>query len=89
MQRSSLLGVVLVGADVPRLSVPPRREAYAAVATTQKLSAEHISGSRATYVIAHLQHMHQIGRKQWVELGRPASGVAPPAAELACNTAGT
>jgi len=76
--------VVLAGAILPRVQVPPGRASYHAAATISADMLGMPEGFRGVEVFAGIHHMHQIGRKQWLNVIDADTDALD--AEMMCNT---
>ena len=76
-------GLVLMGAALPKVSVPARRDAYSVVAHVPALGSAMSAMGGSISVFAYINHMHQIGKKIWLT----AKDEEQEASEVECSTA--
>lgn len=76
--------VVLAGARLQNVVVPPRRQSYRATVTIPSSMIGMPDGYAGVDIFAVIQHMHGIGRKQWLSAVDEATDAEE--AEVACNT---
>ena len=75
--------VALIGAQLPRISVPPGLQSYRATVTVTAGTLGMPSSFGGIDIFAQIHHMHQLGRKQWLTATTDATGFKE---EIACNT---
>lgn len=64
----SQANVVLAGAQLPKVVVPPAKPAYRATATIPSSMLRMPAGYKGVDIFAVVQHMHGIGKKQWLSV---------------------
>lgn len=78
------ISVVLSGASLPRISVPPLRSSYRATVTITSAMLGMPSNYRGVELFAVIEHMHGIGRKIWLTMVDDTD--ASDTTEVSCNT---